>query len=143
MGRLRHPKVLPHAAASSAARSFLSCAAPTRGKHFYSSSESEEEEEAHKKFNIKIKPLQAKDILKSAATVDELKASVGNIALSPSPVVSAPCLFFFFFLGCGSRAAWCASARGASSLGVSGERWLCALLSGVCLVQSSTVGLSG
>ncbi|NXU54732.1 SGIP1 protein, partial [Turnix velox] len=58
------------------------------GKHFYSSSESEEEEEAHKKFNIKIKPLQAKDILKSAATVDELKASVGNIALSPSPVVS-------------------------------------------------------
>ncbi|NXI43282.1 SGIP1 protein, partial [Galbula dea] len=56
------------------------------GKHFYSSSESEEEEEAHKKFNIKIKPLQAKDILKSAATVDELKASIGNIALSPSPV---------------------------------------------------------
>ncbi|RMC08794.1 hypothetical protein DUI87_15045 [Hirundo rustica rustica] len=56
------------------------------GKHFYSSSESEEEEEAHKKFNIKIKPLQAKDVLRSAATVDELKASVGNIALSPSPV---------------------------------------------------------
>uniref|UniRef100_A0A8D2KRR7 SH3GL interacting endocytic adaptor 1 n=1 Tax=Varanus komodoensis TaxID=61221 RepID=A0A8D2KRR7_VARKO len=58
------------------------------GKHFYSSSESEEEEEAHKKFNIKIKPLQSKDILNSAATVDELKASIGNIALSPSPVVS-------------------------------------------------------
>ncbi|NWI60753.1 SGIP1 protein, partial [Calyptomena viridis] len=57
------------------------------GKHFYSSSESEEEEEAHKKFNIKIKPLQAKDVLRSAATVDELKASIGNIALSPSPVV--------------------------------------------------------
>ncbi|XP_035420308.1 SH3-containing GRB2-like protein 3-interacting protein 1 [Cygnus atratus] len=62
----------------------------TRGKHFYSSSESEEEEETHKKFNIKIKPLQAKDILKSAATVDELKASVGNIALSPSPVRKSP-----------------------------------------------------
>ncbi|XP_067996962.1 SH3-containing GRB2-like protein 3-interacting protein 1 isoform X8 [Melanerpes formicivorus] len=62
----------------------------TKGKHFYSSSESEEEEEAHKKFNIKIKPLQAKDILKSAATVDELKASVGNIALSPSPVRKSP-----------------------------------------------------
>ncbi|XP_074121815.1 SH3-containing GRB2-like protein 3-interacting protein 1 isoform X5 [Sminthopsis crassicaudata] len=58
----------------------------TKGKHFYSSSESEEEEESHKKFNIKIKPLQSKDILKSAATVDELKASIGNIALSPSPV---------------------------------------------------------
>ncbi|NXX82400.1 SGIP1 protein, partial [Urocolius indicus] len=71
---------------------FFNCALPTKGKHFYSSSESEEEEEAHKKFNIKIKPLQAKDILKSAATVDELKASVGNIALSPSPVTpSSPC----------------------------------------------------
>ncbi|XP_075413347.1 SH3-containing GRB2-like protein 3-interacting protein 1 isoform X5 [Tenrec ecaudatus] len=58
----------------------------TKGKHFYSSSESEEEEESHKKFNIKIKPLQAKDILKNAAAVDELKASIGNIALSPSPV---------------------------------------------------------
>ncbi|NXV32809.1 SGIP1 protein, partial [Rissa tridactyla] len=70
---------------------FFNCALPTKGKHFYSSSESEEEEEAHKKFNIKIKPLQAKDILKSAATVDELKASIGNIALSPSPVVSPRC----------------------------------------------------
>ncbi|XP_008829271.1 SH3-containing GRB2-like protein 3-interacting protein 1 isoform X14 [Nannospalax galili] len=58
----------------------------TKGKHFYSSSESEEEEESHKKFNIKIKPLQSKGILKNAATVDELKASIGNIALSPSPV---------------------------------------------------------
>ncbi|XP_016155537.1 PREDICTED: SH3-containing GRB2-like protein 3-interacting protein 1 [Ficedula albicollis] len=62
----------------------------TKGKHFYSSSESEEEEEAHKKFNIKIKPLQAKDALRSAATVDELRASVGNIALSPSPVRKSP-----------------------------------------------------
>ncbi|NWI08021.1 SGIP1 protein, partial [Crypturellus soui] len=69
--------------------SFLNGSPRTKGKHFYSSSESEEEEEAHKKFNIKIKPLQAKDVLKSAATVDELKASIGNIALSPSPVVSA------------------------------------------------------
>ncbi|XP_054996791.1 SH3-containing GRB2-like protein 3-interacting protein 1 isoform X8 [Sorex araneus] len=62
----------------------------TKGKHFYSSSESEEEEESHKKFNIKIKPLQSKDVLKSAATVDELKASIGNIALSPSPVRRSP-----------------------------------------------------
>ncbi|XP_018113706.1 SH3-containing GRB2-like protein 3-interacting protein 1 isoform X3 [Xenopus laevis] len=61
-----------------------------KGKHFYSSSESEEEQESHKKFNIKIKPLQAKDSLKSAATVDELKASIGNIALSPSPVRRSP-----------------------------------------------------
>ncbi|XP_075037962.1 SH3-containing GRB2-like protein 3-interacting protein 1 isoform X19 [Mixophyes fleayi] len=60
----------------------------TKAKHFYSSSESEEEQEARKKFNIRIKPLQAKDSLRSAATVDELKASIGNIALSPSPVGS-------------------------------------------------------
>ncbi|NXC28730.1 SGIP1 protein, partial [Campylorhamphus procurvoides] len=78
---------------------FFNCALPTKGKHFYSSSESEEEEEAHKKFNIKIKPLQAKDVLRSAATVDELKASVGNIALSPSPVVSP----LFFPLLCKSK----------------------------------------
>uniref|UniRef100_A0A671DZS3 SH3-containing GRB2-like protein 3-interacting protein 1 n=1 Tax=Rhinolophus ferrumequinum TaxID=59479 RepID=A0A671DZS3_RHIFE len=58
----------------------------TKGKHFYSSSESEEEEESHRKFNIKIKPLQSKDLLRNTATVDELKASIGNIALSPSPV---------------------------------------------------------
>ncbi|XP_063795220.1 SH3-containing GRB2-like protein 3-interacting protein 1 isoform X2 [Pseudophryne corroboree] len=62
----------------------------TKAKHFYSSSESEEEQEARKKFNIRIKPLQAKDSLKSAATVDELKASIGNIALSPSPVRRSP-----------------------------------------------------
>ncbi|KFO82255.1 SH3-containing GRB2-like 3-interacting protein 1, partial [Cuculus canorus] len=74
---------------------FFNCVLPTKGKHFYSSSESEEEEEARKKFNIKIKPLQAKDILKSAATVDELKASIGNIALSPSPVVSSRCFHLF------------------------------------------------
>ncbi|GAB0193263.1 SH3-containing GRB2-like protein 3-interacting protein 1 [Grus japonensis] len=80
----REAKVLPR----QQQETFFNCALPTKGKHFYSSSESEEEEEAHKKFNIKIKPLQAKDILKSAATVDELKASIGNIALSPSPVVS-------------------------------------------------------
>ncbi|KAM3914140.1 SH3-containing GRB2-like protein 3-interacting protein 1 [Leptodactylus fuscus] len=62
----------------------------TKAKHFYSSSESEEEQESRKKFNIRIKPLQAKDSLKSAATVDELKASIGNIALSPSPVRKSP-----------------------------------------------------
>ncbi|NXP17450.1 SGIP1 protein, partial [Scytalopus superciliaris] len=78
---------------------FFNCALPTKGKHFYSSSESEEEEEAHKKFNIKIKPLQAKDVLRSAATVDELKASIGNIALSPSPVVSP----LWFPLPCNSK----------------------------------------
>ncbi|XP_069050263.1 SH3-containing GRB2-like protein 3-interacting protein 1 isoform X6 [Lepisosteus oculatus] len=63
----------------------------TKGKHFFSSSESEEEEDHRKKFKIKIKPLQAKDTLNNtAASVDELKASIGNIALSPSPVRRSP-----------------------------------------------------
>ncbi|MBN3284949.1 SGIP1 protein, partial [Polyodon spathula] len=57
--------------------------------HFFSSSESEEEEDHRKKFKIKIKPLQAKDASNcTAASVDVLKASIGSIALSPSPVVS-------------------------------------------------------
>lgn len=79
--------------------SVLNCVLPTKGKHFYSSSESEEEEESHKKFNIKIKPLQSKDVLKNAATVDELKASIGNIALSPSPVVSGVLMLSFGEVG--------------------------------------------
>lgn len=79
--------------------SVLNCVLPTKGKHFYSSSESEEEEESHKKFNIKIKPLQSKDVLKNAATVDELKASIGNIALSPSPVVSGALVLSFGEVG--------------------------------------------
>ncbi|XP_058891074.1 SH3-containing GRB2-like protein 3-interacting protein 1 isoform X2 [Acipenser ruthenus] len=62
-----------------------------KAKHFFSSSESEEEEDHRKKFKIKIKPLQAKDTLNcTAASVDILKASIGNIALSPSPVKRSP-----------------------------------------------------
>ncbi|MEJ1282702.1 SH3-domain GRB2-like (endophilin) interacting protein 1 [Cricetulus griseus] len=86
--KLRHScLVLTNTSEQKKELSVLNCVLPTKGKHFYSSSESEEEEESHKKFNIKIKPLQSKDVLKNAATVDELKASIGNIALSPSPVV--------------------------------------------------------
>ncbi|XP_060685751.1 SH3-containing GRB2-like protein 3-interacting protein 1 [Hemiscyllium ocellatum] len=63
----------------------------TKEKHFYSSSESESEEDTRRKFNIKIRPLQAKDsIMCVAASVDELKASVGNISLSPSPMRRSP-----------------------------------------------------
>ncbi|XP_059503858.1 SH3-containing GRB2-like protein 3-interacting protein 1 isoform X6 [Stegostoma tigrinum] len=65
----------------------------TKEKHFYSSSESESEEDTRRKFNIKIRPLQAKDsILCVAASVDELKASVGNISLSPSPMRRSPAI---------------------------------------------------
>ncbi|TNM88257.1 hypothetical protein fugu_006478 [Takifugu bimaculatus] len=56
---------------------------------FFSSDESEEEEDHRKKFKIKIKPLLA-DRVVTAPTVDELKASIGNISLSPSPVRRSP-----------------------------------------------------
>ncbi|XP_027883474.1 SH3-containing GRB2-like protein 3-interacting protein 1 isoform X4 [Xiphophorus couchianus] len=59
----------------------------TKKTHFFSSDESEEEEDHKKKFKIKIKPLPA-DCVISAPSVDELKASIGNIALSPSPMRS-------------------------------------------------------
>ncbi|XP_039591435.1 SH3-containing GRB2-like protein 3-interacting protein 1 isoform X8 [Polypterus senegalus] len=66
-------------------------ASTSKGKHFFSSSESEEEEDHRRKFKIKIRPLQAKDGLNdSGVSVDELKASIGNIALSSSPVRRSP-----------------------------------------------------
>ncbi|XP_048055833.1 SH3-containing GRB2-like protein 3-interacting protein 1 isoform X17 [Megalobrama amblycephala] len=64
-------------------------AAPKEKIHFFSSSESEEEEDHRKKFKIKIKPLPA-DANIAAPSVDELKASVGNLALSPSPLRNSP-----------------------------------------------------
>ncbi|XP_039984060.1 SH3-containing GRB2-like protein 3-interacting protein 1 isoform X4 [Xiphias gladius] len=61
--------------------------ATTKKSHFFSSDESEEEEDHRKKFKIKIKPLPA-DRVVAVPSVDELKASIGNIALSPSPLRS-------------------------------------------------------
>ncbi|XP_056287980.1 F-BAR domain only protein 2 isoform X5 [Pseudoliparis swirei] len=51
---------------------------------FYSSSDSENEDEP-RKFHVEIKPVQPNnDTLQNRATIDELKASIGNIILSPS-----------------------------------------------------------
>ncbi|XP_031430880.1 SH3-containing GRB2-like protein 3-interacting protein 1 isoform X3 [Clupea harengus] len=58
--------------------------------HFFSSSESEGEEDHRPKFKIKIKPLAADKPDYASPSVDELKASIGNIALSPSPMRSSP-----------------------------------------------------
>ncbi|XP_067370597.1 SH3-containing GRB2-like protein 3-interacting protein 1 isoform X3 [Channa argus] len=63
--------------------------ATTKTCHFFSSDESEEEEDHRKKFKIKIKPLLA-DCGLSQPSVDELRASIGNIALSPSPLKRSP-----------------------------------------------------
>ncbi|XP_053739936.1 SH3-containing GRB2-like protein 3-interacting protein 1 [Synchiropus splendidus] len=57
---------------------------PSKGKHFFSSSDSEEDEESRKKFKIKIKPLVSDTSRCVPPSMDELKASVGGLALSPS-----------------------------------------------------------
>ncbi|XP_061654034.1 SH3-containing GRB2-like protein 3-interacting protein 1 isoform X3 [Phyllopteryx taeniolatus] len=58
--------------------------AASAGKQFFSSSESEDDEEIKKKFQIKIKPLVSERAKCVPPSVDELKASVGGLALSPS-----------------------------------------------------------
>ncbi|XP_077439468.1 SH3-containing GRB2-like protein 3-interacting protein 1 isoform X2 [Vanacampus margaritifer] len=57
--------------------------------HFFSSDESEGEEEHRKKFKIKIKPLPSNQVV-AVPSVEELKASIGNIALSPTPLRRSP-----------------------------------------------------
>ncbi|XP_041913814.1 SH3-containing GRB2-like protein 3-interacting protein 1 isoform X3 [Alosa sapidissima] len=57
----------------------------------FSSSESEGEEDHLKKFKIRIKPLASDSSNCSVPTMDELKASVGTLALSPSPLRRSPC----------------------------------------------------
>ncbi|XP_016320105.1 SH3-containing GRB2-like protein 3-interacting protein 1 isoform X3 [Sinocyclocheilus anshuiensis] len=59
-------------------------------KMLFSSSESEGEEEHGKKFKIKIKPLTANSGNCTVSTMDELKASVGTLAISPSPLRKSP-----------------------------------------------------
>ncbi|KAM8850110.1 SH3-containing GRB2-like protein 3-interacting protein 1 isoform 3-T3 [Spinachia spinachia] len=58
--------------------------AASKGKQFFSSSESEDDEDSKKKFKIKIKPLVADTAMCVPPSMDELKASVGGLALSPS-----------------------------------------------------------
>ncbi|KAG1932021.1 SH3-containing GRB2-like protein 3-interacting protein [Pimephales promelas] len=55
-----------------------------------SESEGEGEEEPGKKFKIKIKPLAANSGTCTVSTMDELKASVGTLAISPSPLRKSP-----------------------------------------------------
>uniref|UniRef100_A0A668A0S0 F-BAR domain only protein 2 n=1 Tax=Myripristis murdjan TaxID=586833 RepID=A0A668A0S0_9TELE len=70
------------------------CAKPRKRKtfaipenSFYSSSDSEDEDEP-RKFHVEIKPVQPNNgTHQNRATIDELKASIGNIILSPSTSV--------------------------------------------------------
>ncbi|XP_056912273.1 SH3-containing GRB2-like protein 3-interacting protein 1 isoform X6 [Takifugu flavidus] len=56
----------------------------SRGKEFFSSSDSEDDEDSRKKFKIRIKPLVSDSAKCVPPSMDELKASVGGLALSPS-----------------------------------------------------------
>ncbi|TNM97905.1 hypothetical protein fugu_014151 [Takifugu bimaculatus] len=55
-----------------------------KGKEFFSSSDSEDDEDSRKKFKIRIKPLVSDSAKCVPPSMDELKASVGGLALSPS-----------------------------------------------------------
>lgn len=65
------------------------CSPASKGKQFFSSSDSEDDEESKKKFKIKIKPLVSDSVKCVPPSMDELKASVGGLALSPSLVSAA------------------------------------------------------
>ncbi|XP_038819251.1 SH3-containing GRB2-like protein 3-interacting protein 1 [Salvelinus namaycush] len=55
----------------------------TKGKQHFSSSDTEDEDD-NRKFKIKIKPLPSDTAKCAVPSMDELKASVGGLALSPS-----------------------------------------------------------
>ncbi|XP_051875108.1 F-BAR domain only protein 2 isoform X5 [Pristis pectinata] len=54
--------------------------------NFYSSSDSGSDDEEPKKFHVQIKPMQPNN--DTNHTLEELKASIGNITLSPSPSIA-------------------------------------------------------
>uniref|UniRef100_A0A668UKC9 F-BAR domain only protein 2 n=1 Tax=Oreochromis aureus TaxID=47969 RepID=A0A668UKC9_OREAU len=64
--------------------SLTSLCSHAKENSFYSSSDSEDEDEP-RKFHVQIKPVQPNNgVHRNQANIDELKASIGNIILSPS-----------------------------------------------------------
>ncbi|XP_058718516.1 F-BAR domain only protein 2-like [Poecile atricapillus] len=61
----------------------------TKKNHFYSSSDSDSEEGEPRRFHVEIKPVQSKNSSQyTIPSLDELKVSIGNIALSSAISVS-------------------------------------------------------
>uniref|UniRef100_A0A672TK88 F-BAR domain only protein 2 n=1 Tax=Strigops habroptila TaxID=2489341 RepID=A0A672TK88_STRHB len=63
--------------------------------HFYSSSDSDSEDDEPRRFHVEIKPVQSNNSSQyTMPSLDELKVSIGNIALSPEISVSnfVPCI---------------------------------------------------
>ncbi|KAM8793486.1 F-BAR domain only protein 2 [Eudromia elegans] len=57
----------------------------TKENHFYSSSDSDSEDDEPRRFHVEIKPVQPNHSSQCTMTsLDELKVSIGNIALSPA-----------------------------------------------------------
>ncbi|XP_027756363.1 F-BAR domain only protein 2-like [Empidonax traillii] len=57
----------------------------TKKNHFYSSSDSDSEDDEPRRFHVEIKPVQTNDRSQyTMPSLDELKVSIGNIALSPA-----------------------------------------------------------
>ncbi|XP_019387813.1 PREDICTED: F-BAR domain only protein 2 isoform X1 [Crocodylus porosus] len=63
----------------------------TKENHFYSSSDSDSEEDEPKRFHVEIKPVLPNNSSHyTMASLDELKVSIGNIALSPATSRHSP-----------------------------------------------------
>ena len=60
-------------------------------KGFYSSSDTDSEDERERKIRVEIKPI-SNGVAPMSASVDELRATVENLSLSPAPIVS--CTFY-------------------------------------------------
>ncbi|KAM6306872.1 F-BAR domain only protein 2-like [Podargus strigoides] len=61
----------------------------TKENHFYSSSDSDSEDDEPRRFHVEIKPVQSNNSSQyTMPSLDELKVSIGNIALSPAISVS-------------------------------------------------------
>ncbi|XP_050770693.1 F-BAR domain only protein 2-like isoform X2 [Gymnogyps californianus] len=57
----------------------------TKENHFYSSSDSDSEDDEPRRFHVEIKPVQSNNSSQyTMPSLDELKVSIGNIALSPA-----------------------------------------------------------
>lgn len=66
-------------------------------KGFYSSSDTDSEDERERKIRVEIKPLSNGGAPMSAS-VDELRATVENLSLSPAPTVRCALLVLIFSL---------------------------------------------
>lgn len=68
-------------------------------EEFYSSSDSESEEEVERKIHVEIKPLN-NGTAPISASVDELRATVEQMSLSPLGALSVRLILHLFFVCC-------------------------------------------